>query len=69
MTSLGGATAENGPYSDSNSTTSNPWSWNKKFNMLYLGQPVQVGFKYNDLIASMLDLLSGTISSSNGSEI
>ncbi|KAF2798040.1 alpha/beta-hydrolase [Melanomma pulvis-pyrius CBS 109.77] len=68
-TSLGGATAENGPCtinSDSNSTTLNPWSWNNNVNMLYVDQPVQVGFSYDTLVPSTLDLLTGNISPHNG---
>jgi hypothetical protein len=69
-TSLLGVTEENGPCyinPDSNSTTLNPWSWNNNVNMLYIDQPVQVGFSYDKLIPTMLDLLSGTIIPSNGS--
>jgi hypothetical protein len=70
-TSLMGVTAENGPCyinSDSNSTTLNPWSWNNKVNMLYLDQPVQVGFSYDQLVPSVLDLLTGAVTPANGSE-
>lgn len=70
-TSLMGATVENGPCNinrDSNSTTLNPWSWNNNVNMLYVDQPVQVGFSYDELVPSILNLLTGTITSSNGSE-
>ncbi|KAH8728155.1 Alpha/Beta hydrolase protein [Phaeosphaeriaceae sp. PMI808] len=69
FTSLGGATAENGPCSinqDSNSTTLNRWSWNNNVNMLYIDQPVQVGFSYDKLVPSMLDLLTGGITPVNG---
>ncbi|KAF2870669.1 Alpha/Beta hydrolase protein [Massariosphaeria phaeospora] len=69
-TSLTGATAENGPCyinPDSNSTTLNPWSWTNKVNMLYVDQPVQVGFSYDELVPSMLDFLTGTITPVNGS--
>jgi carboxypeptidase C (cathepsin A) len=48
--SIIGGLAENGPCfvnEDSNSTTLNPWSWNNKVNMLYIDQPVQVGFSYD----------------------
>ncbi|KAH7406758.1 putative carboxypeptidase S1 [Phaeosphaeria sp. MPI-PUGE-AT-0046c] len=68
-TSLGGATAENGPCyinADSNSTRLNPWSWNNKVNMLYLDQPVQVGFSYDKLVPSVLDLLTGMVTPVNG---
>jgi hypothetical protein len=71
-TSLGGATAENGPCyinTDSNSTTLNPWSWNNNVNMLYIDQPVQVGFSYDKLVPSMLDLLTGSITPNNGSRL
>jgi hypothetical protein len=70
-TSLGGATMENGPCyinADSNSTTLNPWSWNNKINMLYIDQPVQVGFSYDKLVPGTLDLLSGSISLRDESE-
>jgi hypothetical protein len=71
-TSLGGATAENGPCyinADSNSTTLNPWSWNNNVNMIYIDQPAQVGYSYDKLVPSMLDLLTGSITPSNGSEV
>jgi hypothetical protein len=70
-TSLGGVTAENGPCylnPDSNSTTLNPWSWNNKVNMLYLDQPVQVGFSYDELVPSVQDLLTGAVTPADGSE-
>ncbi|KAL1881959.1 hypothetical protein Daus18300_001013 [Diaporthe australafricana] len=50
--SLLGMLSENGPCSvnaDSNSTTLNPWSWNNEVNVLYIDQPVQVGFSYDTL--------------------
>lgn len=50
--SMLGLFAENGPChvnSDSNSTYLNEWSWNNEVNMLYLDQPVQVGFSYDIL--------------------
>jgi hypothetical protein len=70
-TSLGGVTAENGPCyinADSNSTRLNPWSWNNNVNMLYIDQPVQVGFSYDELVPSVLDLLTGVVAPSDGSE-
>jgi hypothetical protein len=69
-TSLTGVTSENGPCyinPDSNSTRLNPWSWNNKVNMLYIDQPVQVGFSYDKLVPSMLDLLTGAVTPTNES--
>lgn len=43
---------ENGPCfvnADSNSTILNEWSWNNHVNLLYIDQPVQVGFSYDVL--------------------
>ncbi|KAI9708910.1 MAG: hypothetical protein M1820_003604 [Bogoriella megaspora] len=54
------AVGENGPclaIGDSKSTVLNPWSWNNKVNMLYIDQPVQVGFSYNELVNGTLDEL------------
>ncbi|KAG7149548.1 Carboxypeptidase S1 B like protein [Verticillium longisporum] len=50
--SMGGLLYENGPCfvnPDSNTTRLNPWSWNNEVNMLYIDQPVQVGFSYDTL--------------------
>lgn len=51
---------------DSNSTETNPWSWNENVNMLYVDQPVTTGFSYSEAIESTLDLLwdgsDGTVS-------
>ena len=47
------ALGENGPcevLSNSKDTALNPWSWNEFSNMLYIDQPVQVGFSYDSLI-------------------
>jgi hypothetical protein len=70
--------SENGPCNinpDSNSTTLNPWSWNNEVNMLYIDQPVQVGFSYDILtngtldqftsIVTPIDFLSGIPESNN----
>lgn len=48
-----GLLEENGPCfvgPDSQSTYLNPWSWNNEVNMLYIDQPTQVGFSYDELI-------------------
>ena len=57
--SLIGALQENGPCfinADSNSTYLNPYSWNNEVNMLYLDQPVQVGFSYDKLFNGTLEI-------------
>jgi len=62
---------ENGPCyinRDSNSTTHNPWSWNNNVNMLYIDQPVQTGFSYDEIVPSVLDLLTGNITPANETE-
>ena len=54
-----GALQENGPCfvgEDSNSTYFNPYSWNNEVNLLYLDQPVQVGYSYDTLHNATLDL-------------
>lgn len=46
------ALGSNGPCRvniDSQTTSLNPWSWSNKVNMLYIDQPVQVGFSYDIL--------------------
>lgn len=43
---------------DSKSTKLNTWSWSNAVNMLYLDQPVQVGFSYDRLI-------NGTVNEAN----
>jgi hypothetical protein len=56
--SIPAALGENGPCRvgrDSNSTILNPWSWNNEVNMLYLDQPVQVGFSYDSLINGTIE--------------
>jgi hypothetical protein len=52
------ALGENGPCrvnDDSRSTTLNQWSWNDRVNMLYIDQPVQVGFSYDVLTNGTID--------------
>ncbi|KAK5130957.1 hypothetical protein LTR08_001513 [Meristemomyces frigidus] len=55
-----GLASDGGPCNvlpDSNSTESNPWSWNQYVNMLYIDQPNTVGFSYSTLVNSTLSLL------------
>lgn len=44
-----------------------PRSWNNNVNMLYIDQPVSVGFSFNEAVASTLDLLTGSVTPINGS--
>ncbi|KAF2730313.1 alpha/beta-hydrolase [Polyplosphaeria fusca] len=63
--SMLGLLRENGPcyiHSDSNSTYLSEWSWNNEVNLLYLEQPVQVGFSYDELT-------NVTVSSEEGVEV
>lgn len=58
--SIYGATSDGGPcyvLNDSNSTESNPWSWNENVNMLYVDQPVTAGFSYSKAINATWNLL------------
>lgn len=62
--SVASAVSDNGPctvLADSNTTQINPWSWNNKVNMLYIDQPVQVGFSYDKLVNGTLDALSTSL--------
>lgn len=62
--SMFGAFTENGPCpvnDDSKSTYRNKYAWTKHANMLYIDQPVQVGFSYDILTKGTLDLESGNI--------
>ncbi|KAI9894729.1 MAG: hypothetical protein M1814_002086 [Vezdaea aestivalis] len=62
--SMIGLLQENGPchvLDDSNTTILNPWSFNNEVNMLYIDQPVQVGFSYDSLANGTLDPLSGDV--------
>ena len=43
---------------DSNSTTVNEFSWNNNVNMLYIDQPVGVGYSYTTITDGILNLLT-----------
>jgi len=63
--SMMGLLQENGPCfvgNDSNSTYLNPWSWNNEVNMLYLDQPVQVGFSYDVITNGTFNIASDEVS-------
>ncbi|KIX10249.1 uncharacterized protein Z518_01330 [Rhinocladiella mackenziei CBS 650.93] len=56
--SIPAALGENGPCfvtPDSKGTILNPWSWNNEVNMLYIDQPVQVGFSYETIVNGTID--------------
>jgi carboxypeptidase C (cathepsin A) len=62
--SMSGLFNEHGPCyvnEDSNSTRLSKWAWNNKVNMLYVDQPVQVGFSYDSLRNITKDLLTGRV--------
>jgi hypothetical protein len=55
------ALGQNGPcivLEDSKSTELAPWSWNDKVNMLYIDQPVQVGYSYDSLVNGTLEIVT-----------
>ncbi|PPJ53893.1 hypothetical protein CBER1_04600 [Cercospora berteroae] len=69
--SMLGLLAENGPCtvnSDSNSTTLNPWSWNNEANVLYLDQPVGVGFSFDTRRNITQDIVSGNATFLNATD-
>jgi carboxypeptidase C (cathepsin A) len=58
--STSAALGENGPcivLEDSKTTELSPWSWNDKVNMIYIDQPVQVGYSYDKLVNGTLDVV------------
>jgi carboxypeptidase C (cathepsin A) len=62
--SMIGLMQENGPcrvQEDGKTTELNPWSWNNEVNMLYIDQPVQVGFSYDTATNGTSDLLEEVI--------
>ncbi|KAI0844360.1 carboxypeptidase S1 [Daldinia vernicosa] len=61
--SLYGLFTENGPCRINRELApeSNPWSWNRYYNVLYVDQPVQTGFSYDVPTSGLLDLETGNI--------
>ncbi|TKA68290.1 hypothetical protein B0A55_04291 [Friedmanniomyces simplex] len=60
QSSMYGAASDGGPCTvmeDSNSTSNNEWSMNTFVNMLYIDQPVGVGFSYDMILNSTFDTL------------
>lgn len=59
--SLMGMLAENGPCwinADGNSTRNNEFAWNREVNMLFIDQPVQVGYSYDGLFNGTYNVLA-----------
>ncbi|PGH01607.1 hypothetical protein GX51_05172 [Blastomyces parvus] len=59
-----GLFVENGPCSirnDSKTSEPNKYSWNRYSNMLYVDQPVQTGFSYDNVTEGVMDLITGEI--------
>lgn len=54
---------------DSNSTTLNPWSWNNEVNILYIDQPNQAGFSYDEINTGLLDLSQSTYTSLGSTDV
>ncbi|PSN61055.1 carboxypeptidase S1 [Corynespora cassiicola Philippines] len=47
------------PSTDGYGTTTNPWGWDRSSNMLFIDQPTQVGFSYDDAVNATVDLYTG----------
>lgn len=61
--------SENGPCvvnHEGTNTTINPWSFNNHANMLYIDQPIQVGFSYSSLINGTYSSTSLAVTPNNG---
>ncbi|KAF3011343.1 hypothetical protein E8E14_006633 [Neopestalotiopsis sp. 37M] len=48
--------------SDRYTTVAREWGWDRASNMLFIDQPSQVGFSYDNATRGSLDLLTGTVS-------
>ena len=70
--SMPGLLNEHGPcYAnpDSKTTSLRDWSWNNKVNMLYIDQPVQVGFSYDKLRNVTVELMGDVTTLEPGSPV
>jgi hypothetical protein len=59
--SVNSALNENGPCNvleDSKTTELSPWAWNEKVNMIFVDQPVQVGYSYDTLTNGTIDVVA-----------
>ncbi|KAL3472833.1 alpha/beta-hydrolase [Aspergillus californicus] len=62
--SVFGVLVENGPcriLEDSQTQMATNESWNKYSNLLYIDQPVQAGFSYDEITEGLLDVTSGNV--------
>jgi hypothetical protein len=49
-------------------TISNPWSFNEHVNMLYIDQPVQSGYSYDELVNATMSILGDGLVTPLGSD-
>ncbi|KAJ0417547.1 Alpha/Beta hydrolase protein [Aspergillus carlsbadensis] len=62
--SMGAMATGTGPCNvnpDSNSTSRNPWSWTAESDILWIDQPVQTGFSYDEATSATIDYSSSVI--------
>ncbi|KAL2851655.1 Alpha/Beta hydrolase protein [Aspergillus pseudodeflectus] len=62
--SIGAMATGTGPCNvnpDSNSTSPNPWSWTAESDILWIDQPVQTGFSYDELTPATIDYSTSAI--------
>ncbi|EFC40187.1 virulence-related protein Nf314 [Naegleria gruberi] len=57
--SIDGMVSEHGPFvvlADGKTVVSNPFAWNKRVNIIYLEQPIGVGYSYSDNTADYMSI-------------
>ncbi|KAL2796940.1 Alpha/Beta hydrolase protein [Aspergillus keveii] len=62
--SIGSMATGTGPCNvnpDSNSTSPNPWSWTAESDILWIDQPVQTGFSYDEITPATIDYSTSAI--------